>query len=608
MELKQGYKMTEIGEIPIDWTVDILGKQADIIRGASPRPIADSKWFSKKSNIGWIRISDITKSNKYLYSTEQKLSTEGVANSRFVHNGSLIMSICASIGKPVITKVNSCIHDGFVAFENIKMNTEYAYYFLKSYEDEWAKQGQTGSQMNLNTDIIKNVMLPIPPLDEQLAIANILSDSDELIVSLEKLIAKKKAIKYGTMQQLMSGKYRIEGFCGEWEVKLLGDLCEIYDGTHQTPNYTVTGFPFYSVENVTNNEFKNTKFISGIEHKKLTATYKIEKGDILMTRIGSIGVCKYIDWDVNASFYVSLALLKCNKCVNSKYLYYYSFTNEFQNELELNSLQSAIPKKINLEPISLIKVILPPTIEEQIAVSTILSDMDSEIEALVKKLTKYRIIKQSMIQELLTGRIRLVEMTQKVQSKKKEKAQNHNEHFNEAVVLSALVSMFSSEKYPMGRFKRQKLAYLLHRHIEGTARGFLKKAAGPYNPSIKYRDETIALKNKYVKECKTDKAKGLVPSENIEQAMEYFKEWYGEDAITWLEQFHYTKNDELELLATVDMAITDLKTKQQIITVDTVKSIICSNKEWKPKLERATFSDKNIQKAIQWSRELFGDC
>ena len=95
-----------------------------------------------------------------------------------------------------------------------------------------------------------------------------------------------------------------------WVEKSLGDIGVIKDGTHQTPKYFEQGIPFYSVENVTANDFVNTKFISPKEHNYLTKNWKIEKGNILMTRIGSIGVCKYVDWEVEASFYVSLALLK----------------------------------------------------------------------------------------------------------------------------------------------------------------------------------------------------------------------------------------------------------------------------------------------------------
>src|SRR5690606_3152605 len=107
--------------------------------------------------------------------------------------------------------------------------------------------------------------------------------------------------------------------------------------------------------------------------------WKIEKGDVLMTRIGSIGVCKYIDWDVDASFYVSLALLKVFKEYSANFICHYSEYEFFKRELELNSLQFAYPKKINLGQISKVRLIIPPTKEEQEKLARILSDMESEI-------------------------------------------------------------------------------------------------------------------------------------------------------------------------------------------------------------------------------------
>jgi len=127
-----------------------------------------------------------------------------------------------------------------------------------------------------------------------------------------------------------------------------------------------------------------------------------------MTRIGSIGVCKYIDWEVDASYYVSLALLKINKDYSARFICHYSHYGFFKKEIELNSLQFAYPQKINLGQISKVKLIIPKTIEEQASIVHILSDMDSEIESLENNLNKYKMIKQGMMQNLLTGKIRLV--------------------------------------------------------------------------------------------------------------------------------------------------------------------------------------------------------
>ena len=111
-----------------EWSNKTIGDVANIKRGASPRPINDSKWFDDSSSIGWVRISDVSKSKKYLLQTEQYLSTLGIQKSRLVPKGNLIMSICATIGKPIYTGFDVCIHDGFVVFSELQAIHEYAYY------------------------------------------------------------------------------------------------------------------------------------------------------------------------------------------------------------------------------------------------------------------------------------------------------------------------------------------------------------------------------------------------------------------------------------------------------------------------------------------------
>lgn len=188
----------------------------------------------------------------------------------------------------------------------------------------------------------------------------------------------------------------------DWEVKTLGDIANIKDGTHQTPKYVNNGIPFYSVENITNNDFKNTKFISLEEHKRLTSKYKIEHGDVLMTRIGSIGDCKYIDWVPDASFYVSLALLKIKESYSAKYITQFSNTSIFKKELDDNSLPFAIPKKINLGAISNVRVILPENKQEQEKIAEVLGDIDNLIDKTQQLINKKKDIKTATMQKLLT--------------------------------------------------------------------------------------------------------------------------------------------------------------------------------------------------------------
>ena len=188
-----------------------------------------------------------------------------------------------------------------------------------------------------------------------------------------------------------------------WKRITLGECCKIYDGVHQTPEYVNIGVPFYSVENITNDEFVNTKYITQEAHLRNTQKYKIEKGDVLMTRIGSIGVCKYIDWDVNASFYVSLALLKCNKDILlPEYLVQFSQSDYFKKEIMSHSLENAVPMKINLGKIRDVSIYIPD-ITEQKQISNILNNIDISLKLKRNLLEKKKNIKFGLMQKLLTN-------------------------------------------------------------------------------------------------------------------------------------------------------------------------------------------------------------
>jgi type I restriction enzyme, S subunit len=193
-----------------EWEVKMLGELASIQRGASPRPIDSSVWFDDNSSIGWVRISDVTRTGMFLRETTQRLSSLGVQNSRLVSSGSLIMSICATVGRPVITEIDICIHDGFVVFDGLRMNKRLLYYILKSIEDNWSRHGQTGSQMNLNTGLINRTTIVVPSThEEQTAIAAILSDMDSEITALEEKLTKARQLKQGMMQELLTGRIRL---------------------------------------------------------------------------------------------------------------------------------------------------------------------------------------------------------------------------------------------------------------------------------------------------------------------------------------------------------------------------------------------------------------
>lgn len=193
------------------WSSTTLGALASISRGASPRPIASSRWFDSKSDVRWVRIADVNRSDgRTLRVTTQALSPDGIARSRFLKAGSLIMSIAATVGIPVITGVPTCIHDGFVALENLKADQRFLLYLLKASEATLREAGQSGSQMNVNTDIVRGLVVRIPDdRNEQERIAEALWDLDDQISTLERRIVKNRAIKQGMLQQLLTGRTRL---------------------------------------------------------------------------------------------------------------------------------------------------------------------------------------------------------------------------------------------------------------------------------------------------------------------------------------------------------------------------------------------------------------
>ena len=340
-------------------------------------------------------------------------------NSCEILPGDFVMSTMGTIGKCAIvpTTIQRGIMDSHLIrlrFDEKKVRSDYILQLFSDQfhylSDQTARLAVGGIMDGLSVGIVSRLNVIYPEsIEEQGKIIKTLSEVDKLIFDQQKLIRKKKNVRQGTMQRLLTGKNRLQGFSSEWKDTTLGKICNIKDGTHQTPYYVECGIPFYSVETVTNDDFSHVKYISLEEHERLTSSYKIENGDVLMTRIGSIGKGKYVDWNPNASFYVSLALLKFrgNKPL-ANFIALLTGTEEFQKEAELHSLHFAIPTKINLGQISDIRVRIPADESEIKTIITMLNDMGSEIKRLEQKLNKYKQLKQGMMEELLTGKVRLV--------------------------------------------------------------------------------------------------------------------------------------------------------------------------------------------------------
>ena len=187
---------------------------------------------------------------------------------------------------------------------------------------------------------------------------------------------------------------------------ILSQICNIYDGTHQTPKYVDEGVPFYSVEHVSKDDFSNTKFITEEVFTKECQRVSIEQGDILMTRIGSVGVPKFIDWNVRASFYVSLALLKPKtEGINMGWLSYYIQSPNNQRDIWRLTIYVAFPKKINLGDMGKIRIKLPPKAEQE-SNYALLKSVDQKINLLTKKKEALETYKKGLMQKIFSQELR----------------------------------------------------------------------------------------------------------------------------------------------------------------------------------------------------------
>ena len=184
------------------WEQRKLGDLAEIVRGASPRPISDSKWFDNNSDVGWLRISDVTAQDGRIQYLEQKISKLGQDKTRVVKTPHLLLSIAATVGKPVINYVPKGVHDGFLIFLNPKFNILYAFWWLEIFREEWNKYGQPGSQVNLNSDLVKNQVINIPNEKEQEKISSFLEALDRIITLHQRKLERLQEVKKGLLQKM----------------------------------------------------------------------------------------------------------------------------------------------------------------------------------------------------------------------------------------------------------------------------------------------------------------------------------------------------------------------------------------------------------------------
>ncbi len=383
-----GYKNTDIGVIPEDWKEYYLTELGILERGKSKhRP----RWAEHLygGNYPFIQTGEITAANKYVTNYNKTYSEAGLAQSKLWSKGTLCITIAANIAETAILKIPACFPDSILGFVPIskKANVEFVFYTINYLQERIKELVISSAQDNINLGTFQKIKFPLPPtIEEQKAIARVLSDVDELIRECDSLLAKKRDIKQGTMQQLLTSKKRLPGFSGEWEEKKLGDVLKVKHGKSQHHIIDENGeYPILA----TGGQIGSTN------------TFLYDKPSVLIGRKGTIDVPQYTDkpfWTIDTLFYTEIY----SKAVPKFIFYKFNLINWYSyNEA------SGVPS-LNAYTIENIDDYFPPTLSEQKAIAEILSDMDAEIESLEQKRDKYKAIKQGMMQELLTGKTRLI--------------------------------------------------------------------------------------------------------------------------------------------------------------------------------------------------------
>ena len=369
-----------------DWEQCKLGDVVNIIMGQSP----DSKNYTNNSSDHILVQGNADIKNGFVY---PRVWTTQITKQG--HSGDLIMSVRAPVGDIAKTEYDVVLGRGVCA---IKGNEFIFQLLTKMKENDYWESLSTGSTFDsINSNDIKNAEIFIPSLEEQTQIGNFFKQLDDTIALHQREFEKFKILRKAYLKHIFiddTTQFRAEKTI-PWEQRKLGEIVDVFDGTHQTPKYTDKGIMFLSVEDI--KTLKSEKYISEEDFKK-EFKYFPEIGDVLMTRIGDVGTTNVICSTQPIAYYVSLALLK-NKNSDPYFLSTVISSGSVQSDIWKRTLHIAFPKKINKSEIE--KVIIPlPSYVEQTQIGNFFKQLDDTIALHQREVEKYKKIKQSYLEKM----------------------------------------------------------------------------------------------------------------------------------------------------------------------------------------------------------------
>lgn len=409
------FVQTDIGLLPTSWRVSSLGEIATVSAGGTPSRNVPSYW---DGGIPWITTAEVDSSN--IDRATQSITLDGLKNSaaKLLNPGTLLLALYGqgkTRGKVGLLQIAAATNQACAAIELDRGHSSaFVFHFLRAQYENIRKLSNIGNQENLSGAIVRSIKIPLPARSEQQAIAEALSDADALIESLALLLTKRRQIKQGAMQNLLTGRKRLAGFNDSWPQPTLGELFDFKNGLNKAKAFFGHGTPIVNYMDVFSAPALFSEKLVGrvsVVADELR-NYDVRKGDVFFTRTSEttneIGLSSVmVDEAVNAVFsgFVLRARPR-DKRLNSRFAVY-ALRSECVRAQIVARASYTTRALINGRLLGAARVPMPQP-REQEALAEILEDMDAGILAVEGKLDKALQLKTAMMQALLTGRIRLV--------------------------------------------------------------------------------------------------------------------------------------------------------------------------------------------------------
>lgn len=401
---------------PNDWKEKSFNDFIKIKRGASPRPI--ERYLTASTNgVNWIKIGDAPRYGKYIVSTKEKITLQGAACSVSVFPGDFILSNSMSFGRPYILRIGGCIHDGWLRLYDFQSdaNDEFLYYLLSSsYVQKQYEAFAAGSGVqNLNKEVVKKVSVFLPSIPEQEEIAQTLSAFDTYIKNLSDLIEKKKSIRDGALEDLICRRTRLDGFHDDWikvsfnqvivpKARIGWQGLKKHEYLRNGYSYLISGTDFkdgtISLDNIS--------YVSK-ERYDMDENIQVKENDVLVTKDGTIGkVAMVPTLSKPATLNSGVFVFRTTPQLEPAFLYRVLMSSVFREFIDTLSAGSTI-KHLYQKDLKNFEFEMPKDVNEQRAISDVLTAMDKEIENLEAERDKMIQIREGAMDDLLTGRVRL---------------------------------------------------------------------------------------------------------------------------------------------------------------------------------------------------------